>query len=368
MKSLKKIEVLIDGNTVGTLAMMKDGRAAFQYTTQWLKNGFPISPFGLPLTNEVFIPKNHDCHGLFGIFEDSLPDAWGTLLMNRRLGELGADLRKINVLDRLSLVGNSGAGDLEYRPAMESDNLILPDRSLDDIQESCEQLLILGDTNHLDELFYRGGSSGGARPKIYAQYENAEWIIKFPTQSDGADAGKMEYEYSKAARQCGITMSETHLFYSDKCPGYFGTRRFDRADGQKLHTETVKAILNLPFDTPNLDYLSLLQLTDVLTNHDRDSIRQMFLRTCFNVFAHNQDDHSKNFSFLYNKSRNCWELAPAYDLTYSTTAYNQHTTSVNWNGNPDKNDLLEIVHDFNISKSEALDLADMVYHNTQKLL
>ena len=45
----------------------------------------------------------------------------------------------------------------------------------------------------------------------------------------------------------------------------------------------------------------------------------MYRRMCFNVYAHNRDDHAKNFSFLYEEEKKCWRLSPAYDLTYSTT-------------------------------------------------
>lgn len=135
-----------------------------------------------------------------------------------------------------------------------------------------------------------------------------------------------------------------------------------------MHIATAKALLDLPFDMPNLDYSSLLQLTDILTNHNTKALRQMFLLACFNVFAHNQDDHSKNFSFIYDKNTDRWNLAPAYDLTNSTTAYSQHTTSANWNGNPSKDDLLAIAKPFSISQKEAAEMIDQVYRKTRKLL
>ncbi len=47
------------------------------------------------------------------------------------------------------------------------------------------------------------------------------------------DVGKMEYDYSLCAKACGIVMSETRLFSSDICPGYFGTKRFDRRINKK---------------------------------------------------------------------------------------------------------------------------------------
>lgn len=352
MKNLEKLDVYIDGEPVGTLAIMNDGRVAFQYSRHWLNNGFAISPFELPLRGEVFIPKNMNCRGLFGIFEDSLPDAWGTLLTDRKLGEMGVDPTKVNVLDRLSLVGNTGAGDIEYVPSAPSDESDFIDKSFDEIKEACDELME-GDTAHLDELFAHGGSSGGARPKVYTKYQGEEWLVKFPLSTDRKNAGAQEFEYSKMARKCGIEMSETKLFPSKICEGYFGTKRFDRCDGDRMHVATVKALLGLPFDMPSLDYSSLMQLTDILTIHDENAIRQMFLLACFNVYAHNQDDHSRNFAFIYDKEKDKWDMAPAYDLTYSTTAYNEHTTSVNWKGNPDDSDLMAIAEPFGISKKEA---------------
>ena len=61
-------------------------------------------------------------------------------------------------------------------------------------------------------------------------------------------------------------------------------------------------------------------------------MREMFRRMCFNVFAHNRDDHSKNFTYLYDDEKDRWSLSPAYDLTYSNTYYGEHTTTVDGNG------------------------------------
>jgi serine/threonine-protein kinase HipA len=45
------------------------------------------------------------------------------------------------------------------------------------------------------------------------------------------------------------------------------------------------------------------------------------------VLAHNRDDHAKQFSFCMTKS-GVWQLAPAYDLTYSQGPGGEHSTSV----------------------------------------
>ena len=72
-------------------------------------------------------------------------------------------------------------------------------------------------------------------------------------------------------------------------------------------------------------------------------MEQMYRRMCFNVFAHNRDDHSKNFSFIYNEKKDQWSLSPAYDLTWSSTYYGEHTTTVDGNGfNPGLTELLNV--------------------------
>ena len=362
MKRVDKLNVLIDGQSVGTLALMKNHYVAFQYDKNWLKGGFSLNPFSLPLTDDVFIPQNMNCQGLFGVFEDSLPDAWGTLLMDRTLIQKQISPQSIGVLDRLSYIGNNGKGDITYEPAKTTTEPISNKHTLDEIREACNEIFNHRTSDYLDELFAMGGSSGGARPKIYTTIDGEDWLIKFPHRQDDPNIGQMEYNYSQCAKRCGIHMTETRLFPSNQCAGYFGTKRFDRdKDHTKKHVSTAKALLDLPFDVPSLDYSSLLQLTDILTIHDQDDILQVFRLACFNVYAHNQDDHSKNFSFIYNKTTEKWHFAPAYDLTYSTTAYGEHTTSVNWNGrNPGKEELLAIAKKANIDQKKAKAMIEQI--------
>lgn len=86
-----------------------------------------------------------------------------------------------------------------------------------------------------------------------------------------------------------------------------------------------------------------MKLTRVLTRENKVDLENMFRRMCFNVFAHNRDDHAKNFSFLYDKSEDKWHLSPAYDLTYSNTYFGEHTTSVDGNGaNPGEKEILNV--------------------------
>ena len=372
MKQGNALQVLYDGKLVGTLAMTADHKAAFQYSEEWIENGFPISPFSLPLKEQVFVPTKDYFNGLFGVFADSLPDNWGRLLLNRLLRAHKQNPDKLTVLDRLAIVGKSGMGALTYYPEREI-NEKYGDVDLDELAEQCQKILNTEYSDKLDELYRLGGTSGGARPKIMTTIDGEEWIIKFPAHVDGKNAGKMEYDYSCCAKECGITMSETRLFTSEKCEGYFGIKRFDRIsdkNGQKrIHMLTAAALLELDFEQPSLDYHSLMKLTKILTRDDEKDIEEMFCRMCFNVFAHNRDDHLKNFTYLYDEENDRWSLSPAYDLTYSNTYYGEHTTTVDRNGrNPGRKELLAVGIAAGMKKETCVESMNMIEKCVKNML
>lgn len=360
MKPNKALQVLFDNRVVGTLALAANHKVVFQYDDSWLEQGFSISPFSLPLENQVFVPTKDYFDGLFGVFADSLPDHWGRLLLKRLLLAHEQNPDKLTVIDRLAIVGKSGMGALTYYPEQsfseENDNT-----DLDELAFQCQKILHTEYSDKLDELYRLGGTSGGARPKIMTTINDEDWIIKFSAHVDGENAGKMEYDYSCCARKCGITMSETKLFPSEVCEGYFGIKRFDRISDisgtKRVHMLTAAALLELDFEQPSLDYHSLMKLTKIITRDNKDDVENMFRRMCFNVFAHNRDDHSKNFTYLYDESADSWRLSPAYDLTYSNTYYGEHTTTVDGNGrNPGKKELLAVGTMAGMKKELCMDI------------
>lgn len=372
MKRDNSLQVYYNERLVGTLAMTVGRKIAFQYSKSWIEKGFSISPFSLPLKDQVFIPTKDYFQGLFGVFADSLPDGWGRLLLNRLLRSYKQNPDDLTVLDRLAIVGRSGMGALTYQPEREflkqGDNL-----DLDELAAQCQKILNTEYSDNLDELYQLGGTSGGARPKIMTSIDGGQWIIKFPAHVDGENAGKMEYDYSCCARQCGIIMSETRLFPSEKCEGYFGTKRFDRAvdtrGEKKIHMLTAAALLELDFEQPSMDYHGLMKLTKILTNNNEMDLENMFRRMCFNVFAHNRDDHSKNFTFLYDEENDSWRLSPAYDLTYSNTYYGEHTTAVDGNGrNPGEKEILAVGIAAGMNKEKCLDIMKGIEANVKERL
>ena len=336
---------------------------AFEYDKDWLLDGFSISPFSLPLKQQVFISKREPFDGLFGAFSDSLSDGWGRFLVDRLLLKNRINPLEVSALDRLAIVGASGMGALTYEPDYHFETATI-DMDLDRLAEECSKILQTDYAENVDELFKLGGSSGGARPKILTTINSEEWIIKFRSSEDKKDIGRQEYEYSLCAKECGINMTKTQLFPSEICEGYFGTKRFDRiTDGtieKKVHMLSASALLETSHRVPNLDYDILMKLTLMLTK-EHSQLEQLYRLMCFNVFAHNRDDHSKNFTFIYDDTCAKWMLSPAYDLTYSNSIGGEHATTVHGNGrNPGMKDVLEVAKAIGISGSRAKGIASDV--------
>lgn len=358
MNNYRSLQVFIGEQKVGTLATTADHLVAFEYDPQWLATGFSISPRSLPLQKGVFLPKKYDpFEGLFGVFSDSLPDGWGRLLIDRFLAGKGIHPATVDSLNRLAIVAATGMGALTYQPGISLD-LEMHSLSLDQIALECKKMFETEQSENLDVLFQMGGSSGGARPKIFYTIDDEEWIVKFPSSMDKRNIGQQEYEYSLCAKECGIDMPDTRLLPSALNTGYFAVKRFDRNQGKRIHMVSVSALLETSHRIPNLDYHILMQLTMSLTQ-DYGEIEKLYRLMCFNVFAHNRDDHSKNFSYLFSQGK--WQLSPAYDLTYSNSIGGEHATTVNGNGrNPGMADLLAVAAQIRFSRTKAKRIAEEI--------
>ena len=353
------LEVEYEGNIVGKLAMSADQLAAFEYDPEFLKTGFSISPFYLPLKPGVFIAKREPFNGLFGVFNDSLPDGWGMLLTDRLLKKQKINPEQLTPLDRLSLVGSNGMGALTYKPATvfkhheDTWNLNL-------LAKEVKQILHSNYDGSIENLFQKGGTSGGARPKVLITIDNVEWLVKFQGSSDPDDIGQLEYKYSEVAKKCGIEMPETRLFEGK----YFGTRRFDRQGNQRYHVHSGSGLLYASFRFPSLDYTELIKASMALTRNIMEAWK-VFRLMVFNVLTCNRDDHAKNFSFIWKNGE--WALSPAYDLVYSSGFNGQHTTTIAGKGNPSKADIFEVAKLTGLSAKTASTIFDEVYEGCREI-
>ncbi len=362
MKEIKKLTVKFNGRIVGRLVEIEEGKIAFQYDEDWIKTGFSISPFSLPLENKVFINQKTNFDNLFGVFWDSLPDGWGVILMQRKLKEKGVTFDDLSPLTKLSLVSKNGLGGLEYEPNEAYENTTY-NADLDELMEECSN--ILNNVNEgvdLDRLCVLGGSSGGARPKVHLNINGEEWIIKFPCLIDPKNVGECEFRANSTAKKCGINVNQFALFPSKLCSGYFGAKRFDRKNGIKIHTISLSALLETSHRLSNLDYNHLFQVVERICA-DKMDMYEAFRRMTFNVLYKNKDDHGKNFAFVYDENLKGYKLSPAYDLTATPNNY-EHEMTINGNGNPSKMDLLDLARNFKLSN----DLCEQIIEETEKII
>jgi serine/threonine-protein kinase HipA len=346
------LEVGMNGKVVGRLAYTPDNLCAFEYESEYLRDGVSISPFYLPLKPGVFIARRDPFNGQFGVFNDSVPDGWGLLITDRYLQRNGINPATLTPLDRLTIVGKDGMGALTYKPYFQ-----VPQREeINDIATlAAEVKRVLAEdyTGSLEALINKGGSSGGARPKVILKIDNDEWLIKFPSSSDPQNIGQTEYEYSLAAKKSGIEMPETRLFENK----YFGVRRFDRVGNRRIHAHSASGLLYASYRLPSLDYTELFKATSVLTRNIEE-VGKLFRQMVFNVLTHNRDDHAKNFSFLLKNDT--WCLSPAYDLVYSPGFNGFHTTTIAGSGNPTRKDIFEAAKIVGFPQKQASHILDEV--------
>jgi serine/threonine-protein kinase HipA len=378
----EKIKVSLDFGTsiveVGTL-VEQNQQIYFRFEPSFLEQGLNISPFKLKKTEAILESPKDPFEGLFGVFNDSIPDGWGRLLLDRKLIESGKNPKEIRVLDRLSILGKNAQGALIYEPVIEEyehENYAV---NLDILAQESEELLKTGSASFLDDLYHLGGNSVGARPKILVNYnakknlfaidskdEYDPWIIKFPALNDLKDIAKIEYAYHRMAVACGIQMSESKLFFSEKGKVFFGTKRFDRIENKRLHLHSACGLLHDNFRYSTMDYGHVMDAANRLENNLM-ACEKVFRLAVFNVYASNMDDHSKNIAFLMNDSGN-WSLAPAFDLTFSPSPGAYHSLSIaNEYRNVGRTNLLKLAEYFGIKKGgEIIDQVKEILSNWKR--
>jgi len=340
---IQRIKVGLDfgqaSHEVGMLGL-RNGQIFFEYSPTFIGLGLAISPFKLPLQPGLQSFAWQPFEGLPGVFNDSLPDGWGRLLLDRYLKSQGVLPAEVTALDRLAFTGATGLGALVYQPdhSLEGEGPI----NLDVLAAHTQEMLQGGANEVLQELIDLNGASAGARPKALVGIDAnrsqlihgkqalpqgySHWMVKFANSTDGPDAGAIEYVYGLMARAAGLDMAPIHLFPAKYGAGYFATQRFDRSATQRWHMHTASGLLHANFRMPSLDYEDLLTLTEELTKDSRE-VKKMYRLAVFNVLAHNRDDHGKNFSFLMDRAGQ-WKLSPAYDITFSSGPAGQQSTMV----------------------------------------
>jgi len=338
-RHVSRVNVSLWGRRVGTIVEAPQrGVFAFRYEKGFLDSGIEISPLMMPLRAEPYafpdLPRAAYC-GLPPIFADSLPDTFGSGLIDQWLFSHGISRDEITPLDRLAYLGRRTMGALIYEPdrgpggrptALDMRHLVESARRVLN-----GELVSSDGEDALREIIRLGSSAGGAQAKAVIGWNRSEdkfllgdrelpegyehWIVKF-TPREYPWRGEAEYAHCQKACAAGIDMSESCLQEIDGLK-HFMTKRFDREGSSRFHLATLSALAHLPAETPP-DYRQYEQLfvTADGLGLGYEAMEQLFRRMAFNVLTGEFDDHTKNFSFLMREGGS-WELAPAYDLTGS---------------------------------------------------
>lgn len=350
-------EVHLWGHRVGAVLWDRNRSiGAFEYDPEFCNLGLELAPMTMPaIPHEVYtfpaLPRG-TFRGLPGLLADSLPDNFGNKLIDAWLASNKLSPAEFSPVDRLLYTGSRAMGALEYRPAMshngagrseklELDSLVDLAAKVLQSQEALTVTLNQDGTAEEDKalqhLFHVGTSAGGARPKaVIAMSASGDirsgqvpappgfqyWLLKFDIPKDAnalgdpAGFGRVEFAYSRMAAEAGVVMTECRL-HEEGGRAHFMTKRFDRTDtGDKLHAQTLCALMHADFNMPGgYSYEETLGAMRAL-GLPREDMIQLFTRMAFNVIARNQDDHTKNISFLMD-STGTWRLAPAYDVAWA---------------------------------------------------
>lgn len=364
MKPVRSVEVSLGDQRVGELVAAPRGGLYFAHDPRWLATGFPLSPLNMAFDaapQAAADPRTFG--GLHGAFADSLPDGWGTRLMDRWFQhEHGIDRHRISPLDRLAYLGGRAMGALEYRPLLDrSDTGPL---ALAPLYHAALQVEAGNTADVLDALRLVGGSPGGARPKAVVALStdhlhcaspfaplpagHAHWLVKFRSQDEHRDTGAIEFAYARMASAAGVATAEPALLPVATAQGserFFAARRFDRDGDRKIHMMTASGILYADHRLPSLDYSDLLRSAWTVARHAGE-VEKMARQMVFNALAHNHDDHARNFAFVFDDG--CWRPAPAYDLTFSRMQgpADEHTTAFAGAGLPTRAALRKVCEPF----------------------
>ena len=162
---ITQLRVMHQELCVGRLVQNRLGQILFQYEPSWLKGGFNLAPASMPFEALAHPAARTTFDNLHGVFNDSLPDGWGLLLMDRALKQhKNLDRAHITPLDRLAYLGSRCMGALAYEPELLPHHDLQAFELADMAKESMS--VLSGETDQvLESLRINAGSPGGARPK-----------------------------------------------------------------------------------------------------------------------------------------------------------------------------------------------------------
>ena len=309
--ALKEHQILV-GEMVCEIGEDGRGRGAFRYALDYLNQpgAFTLDPVSLPLREGEFSIEHP---GIFGVFEDSLPDDWGRRLLLRKHR---IPLHQQNLPNLLLAQGGAGLGALSFvgegTPQQTSNDVSV--LYLDRLVEAAEAFE-RGDKNDVDInlLLGAGSSPGGARPKVLVYDEQADehYLAKFPSIKDNVDVVRIEAATMTLAKKTGLIIPSTRLVTCGSRPVLL-VRRFDIMSQGRRHMVSLQTLLKAT-GYYLARYSDILNVVRKISADPQSDSERFFRQMVFNAVIHNTDDHLKNF-WMTCTNEEGWRLSPSFDL------------------------------------------------------
>lgn len=401
--TIEKADVYLWDTLIGSVTWQR-GLGFFEYSKHFQRSGIELSPIKMPLSDKSYSFSNlsqETFKGLPGMLADSLPDKFGNRLIDQWLERNSRDPESFSPIERLCYIGSRGMGGLEFKPTVgklkESVSEIQLSELVDLANEALKDKTELNATTEdssqdarretVEQIIAVGTSAGGARAKAVIAWNEETKVIKtgqapagegfdyYLLKFDGVDGNKdkellsdpkgfglLEFAYYLMASDADVDMSECRLF-KENGRSHFMTKRFDRlSGGDKIHMQSLCGIAHYDFNVSGgYSYEQAIGVMRELGLSAKE-IEQFYLRMVFNVVAVNQDDHTKNISFLMDQS-GTWKLSKAYDITYSNGSgwTSKHQMSINGKTRDIQlDDLLAVARFADIGKAKAKNMIKKV--------
>lgn len=367
MADVSVLEVLLYGESIGTLTSVPGDRSIFAFNEEYVKDekrpvlglGFK-DEFGQLVTDfRAYGPR------IMPFFSNLLPEG--------HLRKYLADLAEVNTEREFFLLwalGTDLPGAITIRPA---DGEELPPSARED-----------ADRDHDRDEHALRFSLAGVQLKLSALAENTggltipargvggSWIVKFPSREyDGIPEN--EYSMMTLARLIGMDVPAVDLVdvksignlpkaISSIKGNALVIERFDRLDdGTAIHIEDFAQIFGI-YPSEKYKRANYANIGSVIAAESSDNdVAEFVRRLVFNVLIGNADMHIKNWSMRYLDKRNA-ALAPAYDFVSTIPYLPDETAALNFSRTKrfdgfTEDELAHMANRAAISKSLVIDTA-----------
>lgn len=323
MSELTVLNVLLYGETIGTLTLLPGDQTLFSFTQSYIDNP-NRSTLSLSFKNTLgnLITTIKPVHSkLPPFFSNLLPEGPLRTYLAKR-----ARVKPEREFFLLKILGSDLPGAISITPYEEAPDWRVP--ALETHNQPQSQALRFSLAGVQLKFSALRAATGGL--VIPTKGIGGDWIIKLPSlHFEGVPEN--EYSMMKLAQMMGMDIPDVQLVSLEQVDGLpdnigklkgpaLAVRRFDRTSTQQLiHMEDFAQVFGV-FAHEKYDRASYKNIAEVIFSETgSDGLTEFMRRLVYSILIGNADMHLKNWSLIY-PDRRTPALSPAYDLV-STIPY-----------------------------------------------